>query len=130
MGQPIYVQVEANVANGIMTMDASGGGEQGGGYWLDWDLNSGFTNGLLGWDSLKTEIVNTGWPTFSGTVEPFGAYDGSYESFMKYLQDKKPDQLNSVLGDASWSTKGDFVTANWTKLTDGTNRPGNGCVRF
>lgn len=126
MGQPIYSAVDASVVNGgIMTMEASGGGQTETKLWLNWEADSGFTGGLVGWDSLITEISNTGWPDFYITLG--GEYDSSHASFLDYLNTDPPD-LNGVLGDNVWLTKSSFIDKYWEDLTAGTNRPGNGCL--
>ena len=56
----IYVPVDASVANnGIMTLDASGGGQTGGGYWINWDV-SGFIGKGWFWDDPNNHL-STGW---------------------------------------------------------------------
>ena len=49
MGQPIYVEVTGDVANGIMTLEASGTEPTQGGYYLHWDATLGFTGGKVSW---------------------------------------------------------------------------------
>lgn len=127
MGQPIYSAVDASVVNGgIMTMEASGGGQTQTGLWLNWDASTGFTNGAVSWDKLKPYIEYTGWPSYSHKL---GAeYSESYDSFISYLG-TNPTELNGVLGDDVWRNKPEFIDQYWSALTYPTGRPGPvGCL--
>lgn len=122
MGQPIYSAVDASVVNGgIMTMEASGGGQTETGLWLNWDASSGFTGGWVLWDALQPYIENTGWTTFSKEV----GYESTFKDFKDFLENENPTNLDKVLADEVWSNKSDFITTYWKELTqDGVPGPG------
>lgn len=95
MGE-IYVQVDASVANGITMLNASGGGEEGGSYWIQWHNDSGFagTGWEFAWKSSNTPLQEN-W-----TKYPAEGYEGTYEEFLRYVS--TASDLNNWLGD-SWS---------------------------
>lgn len=118
----IYVPVDASVANnGIMTLDASGGGQTGGGYWINWDV-SGFIGKGWFWDDPNNHL-STGW---ENAVTAGGGYVGegcsgdgpekphtaSRESFLIHVQNGHSENLDAVL--AAWDddSKLDFLKSN------------------
>lgn len=129
MGEPIYVEVDANVVDGgIMTLAGTGGViDDQGGYWLYWSIDDGFQNGVVEWDSLTPYIEQTGWSEFAvGENAPKDPdtgqnYSTDYTGFYKYLTIERPSNLDSILG--NWPTKSDFVNAYIGALGSG------GCLR-
>ena len=99
MGQ-IYVQVDASASNGIMTLDASGGGEVGGSFWLYWTAE-GFIN--HGWYYVDTILPHTwGINGTPGDPGPATGYEATETDFIKYVETLgEGDNLNQWLG--SWS---------------------------
>lgn len=116
----IYVEVDANAVNGVMTLAASGGIDQGG-YYLHWDSN-GFQGGNVLWSALEPYIAETGWPAFSKTLE--GEYNESFESFMEYVN-SGVDNLTPILG--NWPGKGTFVE---NYISDLGFSSSGGCLEF
>lgn len=96
MGQPIYVQVDANAANGIMTMEASGGGQEEGGYWLNW-TSSGFTG--IGWFWEDTPLPSW-WENYyqGGNKYVKGQYTNNVQGFSDWIVAENPSDLNAALG--------------------------------
>lgn len=117
MGQ-VYVQVDANTVNGIMTLDASGGGEEGGSYWIEWDNATGFTGTgwSLAWDSPYTPLKKN-W-----TDHPADGFANTYEGFLSYVE--TASSLNDWLGD-DWtnSAKKDFIDWAPDSLWSNCTRP-------
>lgn len=125
MGQ-IYVQIDASVANGIMTMDSSGGGQTGGGYWLNWTA-SGYTGKGWLWNA-DGNYLPQGWAkavTDGGGIvdncegdssKPDGKHDNTYESFLVHMNNGHSENLNSILGSWDPSSKLNFVLNNAVAL--------------
>ena len=127
----VYVPVD--VANaGIMPMDASGGGGQtGGGYWINWTA-SGYEGHGWFWDK-PNNYLKDGW---AAAVDNGGGYvgdgcngDGSnqphtseFESFLIHIQNGHSENLNAILGSWPNDKKFDFVSTNKDAL--------EGCVTF
>ncbi len=127
----VYVPVD--VANaGIMPMDASGGGGQtGGGYWINWTATGYSGNGWF-WDD-KNNYLEEGWIaavakgngyvgqgcTGNGNGQPHTA---DYNSFLIHIQSGHSENLNAILGSWPNDKKFDFVVTNATAL--------RGCVTF
>lgn len=129
MGEPIYVEVDANVVDGgIMTLAGTGGAIDGqGGFWLYWSIDAGFQNGAVGWDKLEPYISQTGWPSFAtgdnAPKDEFGQnYDTGYTGFYRYLTNVRPSNLDSILG--NWSTKSVFINEYMGNLVT------NSCFRL
>lgn len=122
----IYVEVDASVANGIMTMNASGGGQTGGGYWINWTSNGYSGSGSWYWDD-SNNYLQQGW---SAAVTAGGGYvgesctgdgegqphTGSYDSFLIHMQNGHAEDLNAVLGSWDNNSKLQFVLDNATTL--------------
>lgn len=120
----VYVEVDASVANGIMTMDASGG-NTGGGYWINWTSN-GYTNNGWFWED-NNNYLKIGW---AAAVESGGGYVGegcsgdgevqghttSYESFLIHMRNGHAENLNAVLGNWDNDSKLQFVLDNAASL--------------
>ncbi len=111
MGQ-IYVEIDASVANeGIMTMDASGGQESGG-YWINWNA-SGFIGIAWYWDDTP---IPAWWGNNhegnGSTVK--GNYGNSEEGFKQWIAAENPSNLDDALG--SWGN--DDKLAYLQKHTD------------
>lgn len=116
----VYVPVD--VANaGIMPMDASGGGGQtGGGYWINWTV-SGYTGNGWFWDDTKN-YLKTGWENavahnggyFGGNCT--GNHTSSLESFEFHIENGHTEDLNEILGPWPNDEKLDFVLKNATAL--------------
>lgn len=97
MGQ-IYVEVDANAANGIMTL-AESGGQIGGAFWLNWDANGGFTGTgwTIAWDSNNVPL-SSAWAD-----HPADGYDANYDGFILYVTSGGVDNLNQWLDQAGWT---------------------------
>lgn len=96
MGQPIYINVDADVANGIMLMNGSGGGQEEGGYWLNWTA-AGFTGIAWYWG-------DTPLPTWWSTVYMGGnefvtgtEYTNDESGFSSWITAEDPANLNAAL---------------------------------
>ena len=127
----VYVPVD--VANaGIMPMDASGGGGQtGGGFWINW-IATGYSGNGWFWDK-PNNYLKDGW---AAAVDNGGGYvgdgcngDGSnqphtseFESFLIHIQNGHSENLNAILGSWPNDKKFDFVSTNKDAL--------EGCVTF
>lgn len=120
MGQT-YVDVAAAQAEmGIMTMAASGGGQETGGAWLSWN-DSGFTAQGWYWDD-SYNYVKTGWEQAvekdGGYVngcagkEGGGPHNGSYEDFLYHVSQRHSENLNYILGGWDTETKMRFVLSH------------------
>lgn len=98
MGQ-IYVPVDANTANSIMTLNTSGG-ETGGGFWIYWN-SKGFIG--LGWYFSDTPLAE--W--WSRQTELILTYGDGETGFQNYINTGKVDNLDDALG--SWNNKLGFL---------------------
>lgn len=121
----VYVPVD--VANaGIMPMDASGGGGQtGGGYWINWTA-SGYTGIDWFWDDTNN-YLKEGW---AAAVDNGGGYVGDgcngdgngqphtadFKSFLIHIQNGHSENLNAILGSWPNDKKLTFVLTNAAKL--------------
>ena len=96
MGQ-IYVEVTGDTANGIMTMDASGGGQQQG-YWLYWTAQ-GYTGTGWYW-SEADNYVSIGWPDYvsSGKLTCGVEHTQDQQGLINHISGGHADDLNDVLG--------------------------------
>lgn len=111
MGE-IYVQVDASASNGIMTLDASGGGPVGGSYWLHWNV-AGFIG--HGWFYEDTILPIT-WEHDPG---PADGYDATETGFMKYIGTLgEDDNLNKWLGTWDNASKWNFLQSHLVILGD------------
>lgn len=123
MGQPIYVDVEAGYAdNGIMTMDTSGGGQEGG-YWLYWN-----ENGYIGTDwywGEETNYVSTGWTNYvnSGKLECGVHHTTDEKGLSDHIAAGHAQDLNDVLGAWPPGDKMIFVGTHYNEFS------ANGCLR-
>lgn len=130
MGQA-YVDVAAAQAEmGIMTMAASGGGQETGGAWLFWTDN-GFTDRSWYWEDPNNGVT-AGW---AAAVEKDNGYvngcngqegtghDDSYEDFIYHVSQRHSENLNYILGDWKTQTKTTFIVSH-PELTD------SGCVEW
>lgn len=124
MEMPIYVSVNASTVNNEIMVLENSGGQESGHFWINWSIDSGFTDGRLSWESLKSIIAHTGWPIFSKTLEGYG---DTYEEFIRYLNTVRPTELNDILGDNVWEGKSDFIDLHWMELTV-NGRPNTGCI--
>lgn len=124
MEMPIYVSVNASTVNNEIMVLENSGGQESGRFWINWSIDSGFTDGRLSWGSLESIIANTGWPSFSKTLVGYGE---TYEDFMRYLDTVRPTELNDILGDDVWWGKSEFIRSHWMKLTD-NGMPNTGCI--
>ena len=117
----IYVQVDANaVNNGIMTMDASGGGDHtGGSYWLHW-TEIGFQGHE--WSSYWDETPLKLW--WEEHHIEFGYDDSTVAGLTNYLTNHPDANLDNPL--ENWSTKGTFVGRYMTEL----GVYPEGCIEF
>lgn len=126
MGQ-VYVQVDASVANGIMTMDSSGGGQTGGGYWINWGSNGYSNSGNWFWDD-PNNYLQAGWAAAVASGGGFvdgcagdpsksdSKHDDSYDSFLVHMTNGHADDLNSVLGAWNKDDKLQFLLTNADQL--------------
>ena len=115
MGQPIYVEVSAEMVNsGIMTMAASGG-EEGATYWINWNQNGFISQGWFWGDQNVPLSVN--WGNY-----PYSGYGTTQEEFMRYIEEVNPDNLNAWLG-SSWTNemKWNFIQQNLAVFTGCTS---------
>ena len=117
----VYVPVD--VANaGIMPMDASGGGGQtGGGFWINWTAG-GYSNKDWLWN-VPSNYLKQGWAaavrdgdgfvgdgcTGEGNGQPHTA---DYESFLTHIQNGHSENLDAILGSWPNSDKLTFVLDN------------------
>ncbi len=119
MGQ-IYVPVNANVADGINTLDTSGiGGIEGGGYWITWNT-SGYSG--IGWfwnDSYN--YLQKGWEAavdkYNGFIDNCNGVNGAPHtkeeaSFLLHVQNGHGENLDTVLGNWSADDKLAFLKAH------------------
>lgn len=118
MGQPIYVAVSAsNINSGIMTLEQSGGQEEGS-YWIDWDPTTGFTD--QGW-FYDSSYLHIGWPAFLQN-NPEYEYSSDLQGFQAYMAAVNPDNLNEILGGWDNNDKWNFGVANGL-ITHGCMHP-------
>lgn len=125
MGQ-IYVPATASAANGIMTMDASGGGITTGGAWLSWS-STGYTNQGWYWDD-PNNYLQRGWSsliseTGGDLVDCDTKHDATYNSFLQHVQYDRAENLNQILGNWSSKDKSIFILTH-------SNLEENGCVEW
>lgn len=121
MGQ-IYVPVDANTVNGIMTLNASGAIP--GGYWLHWSIDGGFINEGWYWydgSNYVPEWWEINHEKYVNTERTY--YANTEEDFKKYLKDYNITTLPLE----GWTDKGDFVGKYMTTL--GSFEDG-GCIEF
>lgn len=124
----IYVPVDASVANnGIMTLDASGGGQTGGGYWINWTGNGYSNSGNWFWDDANN-YLKTGWANAvaagGGRVDgcdgdpntPDHNHTAEYNSFLVHMNNGHSEDLNTILGDWDPDSKLTFVLSNASDL--------------
>lgn len=102
----IYVEVTADTTNGIMTMDASGGQEQGG-YWIGWTSNGYIGSGWY-W-SYPNNYISTGWE-ISGLEATYGKGEAGFQNYIN--SDSFPGNLDLILGEWPSDSKLAFVLAN------------------
>lgn len=101
MGQ-IYVEVDANAANGIMTLAESGGGTPGT-YWISWTADGGFTG--IGWEvawNSQNVPLQSAW-----TAGPADGYNNTYQGFIDYVG-SGVSELNQWLDGAGWTSEQKF----------------------
>lgn len=101
----IYVEVDANAVNGVMTLAASGG-STGGSYWINWTAN-GFTGQgwMYAWES-KNVPLQQAW-----TDHPAERFDNTYEGFIAYVGTGVSD-LSTWLDDAGWTNDQKYTFAH------------------
>lgn len=124
MGQ-IYVPATASTANGISTLDTSGGSIPTGGAWLHWTSN-GYTNQGWYWEEEHNYLQN-GWneliSTTDGMLDCGTQHDKSYESFLAHVQYDHAENLDRILGNWSSKDKSIFILTH-------SNLEENGCVEW
>lgn len=111
----IYVPVDANTANGIMTMDSSM--QTGGSFWLNW-TNEGYTGISWFWDDQDNYLAQ-GWKAAVDSSGGFingcpGNADGtghtaSQSDFLYHISQGHASDLNSILGAWNNDDKVNFV---------------------
>lgn len=117
----IYVEVDASVANGIMTMDASGG-NTGGGYWINWTSNGYSGSGNWYWND-PNNYLKQGWALAVAEGEGYVGdncggdgegipHSAEYSSFLIHMQNGHAENLNAVLGNWNADDKLQFVLSN------------------
>ncbi len=116
----VYVPVD--VANaGIMPMDASGGGGQtGGGYWINWTASGYEGHGWFWYDT--NNYLKTGWENavaqnkgdFGGNCT--GNHTSTFESFKFHIESGHTEDLNAILGSWPNDEKLNFVLENAAEL--------------
>lgn len=117
MGQT-YVDVAAAQANmGIMTMNTSGGGEEGG-YWLYWDEN-GYSGVNWYWTDPNNYVAE-GWANYvNGDKLECGTTHTPDEQGLKdHISGGHADDLNDVLGPWDPGKKYIFVGTHYNDLKD------------
>ena len=130
----IYVPVDASTVNGgIMTLAGSGeipGGEGVVGLmaWITWAYddagNGGYTNKGWFWGDPNNDLQSA-WTSFCVSL----GYDTDENGFKKWLSDKKPEDLNDLLGDWDLKRKEAFVNANMNLLGVYPANP-TGCIEI
>lgn len=126
MGQ-IYVPATASAANGIRTMDASGGGITTGGAWLYW-TSAGYTGQDWYWNE-PNNYLQQGWSnlidTTGGNLEGCDTqHDKSYESFLQHVQFDQAVNLDNILGGWTAKDKSEFILVDHPELEN------YGCVEW
>lgn len=117
MGQ-IYVELDAGVANGIMTLGTSGSGQEEG-YWLFWNEN-GYSGQGWFWDDANN-YVQTGWQNY--TPQCGYTHSKNEEGLKEHIAGGHADDLNDVLGGWDPGSKMIFVGENYDLFKS------NGCLR-
>lgn len=105
MGQ-IYVPATASAANGIRTMDASGGGIATGGAWLYW-TSAGYTGQDWYWND-SNNYLQQGWSslisvTGGDLVDCNTKHNDTYDSFLQHVEYDRAENLDQILG--NWTSK-------------------------
>lgn len=127
MGQT-YVDITATeIEDGIMTIAASGGGQETGSAWLYW-TDEGFTGQGWYWDDPLCG-VRAGWE--AAVIKDHGhvngcdgnadsmPHTGSYEDFIYHVSQRHSENLNYILGGWDTRTKMLFIFKYENELSPG-----------
>lgn len=124
----IYVEVDANAVNGIMTLDTSSGGGQEEGYWLYWN-SRGFT-GINWYWGEENNYIQTGWPAYvsnmnltQGWPEGCNGHSDDVAGLSDHIAGGHADNLNDVLGSWPPGEKMQFVGSHYDEFYSA------GCLR-
>lgn len=111
----IYVEVDASVANGIMTMDASGGSQENG-YWLYWEAD-GFTGQNWYWGE-SNNYISIGWKNYvnSDKLTCGVRHDATEQGLIEHISGGHADDLNDVLGPWPIGDKMQFVGRHYNEF--------------
>ena len=111
----IYVPVDANTANGIMTMDTSSGSQESG-YWLYWNEN-GYTGINWYWEE-SNNYVKTGWKNYvqEGKLTCEGSHSINEDGLREHILGGHADNLNAILGPWPTGDKMQFVGKHYNEF--------------
>lgn len=126
MGQ-IYIPATANAANGISTLDTSGGSIPTGGAWLYW-TSTGYTGQDWYWDD-PNNYLQQGWSNLiaqtNGNLSDCETpHNASYESFLQHVEYDQAVNLDRILAEWPSKEKSTFVLVDRPQLEE------FGCVRW
>ena len=109
MGQ-VYVEIDASVVNnGIMLLEASGGGQEGVTSWINWN-SEGYMG--IGWFWRETPITSWWESNYNNPAYVKGDYTSDEQGLSDWIASERIENLTDALGNWDNDAKNDFLKSH------------------